>query len=102
MIIQIIKCYFVILLSLSIVSILIFGVGLRWILIRNSTDSSSPLSPDLMAIAGEDVIATQLDLARAYMETNQVALAKSMLQVVMAEGNSSQRKEAQRLLSSTI
>jgi FimV-like protein len=54
---------------------------------------------DLGAIAGDDVMATQLDLARAYLEADHKQLAKEILLSVLNEGSSTQRQEAQQLLS---
>lgn len=51
----------------------------------------------IAAIAGEDVIATQLDLARAYIETGKKQSAKNMLDHVIAAGNMAQQNEAQLL-----
>ncbi len=56
-------------------------------------------SQDIAAITGEDVIGTQLDLARAYIETNRKMLAKKILTFVLAQGNPSEQEEARRLLS---
>jgi len=57
-------------------------------------------SSDISAIAGDDVIATQLDLARAYIETGRFLLAKKILDHVRDHGNDVQQVEAQQLLSS--
>lgn len=54
---------------------------------------------DMDAIAGEDKIATQLDLARAYIETGKVKSAKQILQAVLAQGNKVEQQEAQYLLN---
>lgn len=59
-------------------------------------------SVDFSAIAGDDVITTQLDLARAYIETGSQSLAKNILVSVMAEGSAEQQAEAQRLLTSVV
>jgi FimV-like protein len=55
-------------------------------------------SHDINAIAGDDVIATQLDLARAYIETGRKQLAKKILIYVLTQGTVNQQQEAQRLL----
>jgi len=55
-------------------------------------------SKDIETIAGEDVITTQLDLARAYIETDRKSLAKNILNNVLKQGNAEQREEAKRLL----
>lgn len=49
------------------------------------------------AIAGDDVIATQLDLARAYIETGKKQSAKNILDHVIAKGSMAQQNEAQLL-----
>lgn len=53
---------------------------------------------DLMSIAGEDVIATQLDLAKAYIEMNQKSLAKPILDRILKSGNPQQQQEARQLI----
>jgi pilus assembly protein FimV len=58
-------------------------------------------SQDIKAIAGDDVFATQLDLARAYIETGKEQLAKRILEYVIEKGNTQQRQEARNLLGST-
>ncbi len=49
---------------------------------------------DLAAIAGEDLLATQMDLARAYRESGQKQLAKKILQQVLQQGSHTQQEEA--------
>ena len=46
----------------------------------------------------EDVIATKLDLAKAYVEVSDNDNAKTILDEVLAEGDEEQRKQAQTLL----
>jgi FimV-like protein len=53
---------------------------------------------ELADIAGDDVYATQLDLAKAYMEMGHKDAAKKLLIEARQEGNSAQQKEARRLL----
>ena len=63
--------------------------------------SSVPLtitSKDLNAITGGDKIGTQLDLARAYIESGRTQIARKMLNHALQEGNSAQKKEAEHLL----
>lgn len=55
-------------------------------------------SQDIKAIAGEDVLATQLDLARAYLEIGKESLAKKILKHVADHGDLSQQRNAQELL----
>jgi FimV-like protein len=49
------------------------------------------------AIAGDDVMTTQLDLARAYIEMGERDLAKEILAQVSTEGNPVQQRQAQQL-----
>ncbi len=56
-------------------------------------------SKDIEPIAGEDVLRTQLDLARAYLETDRKNLAKSILHNVIEQGSFEQKQEANRLLA---
>jgi len=55
-------------------------------------------SQDIRAIAGDDVITTQLDLARAYIEIGKKKLAKKILDHVMEHGNVNQKLAAQQLM----
>jgi pilus assembly protein FimV len=54
------------------------------------------LSPELEA--GEGQADTRLDLARAYLDMGEPAMAQSLLQEVIAQGNAAQKQEAQELL----
>lgn len=56
-------------------------------------------SQDIKAIAGEDVMSTQLDLARAYIEMDKKQLAKKILDHVFDHGNQQQQQEAKLLMS---
>jgi FimV-like protein len=60
--------------------------------------SSIISSQDIRAIAGEDMIATQLDLARAYIEVGNTQLAREILTQVVTHGNLAQNQEAEQLL----
>lgn len=55
---------------------------------------------DVTSIAGDDPMATQLDLARAYIETGKNQFAKIILKTVLREGSIAHQEEAQRLLGS--
>jgi FimV-like protein len=106
MISLILKCYLSILLSVGIVSLLIFILGLYLIFRKSSPKQTRQTNPraaeslqDLSAIAGEDVITTQLDLARAYIETGHMQSAKDILDYVIKQGNTTQQQEAQQLLN---
>lgn len=96
----ILKSYFVIVLSITISAIVALAVGL-YIIIRNNlaTQSMKYDLPDIAAIAGDDIIATQLDLARAYIETNQFPLARNVLAEVVRQGTMAQQEEAKQLLN---
>jgi FimV-like protein len=126
MIFLIIKNYFDILLPIGIVSIFAFIIGLYFIL-RNSTSfanleatttikkdypnkdnllinneksqDNAELIDNLIAIAGDDVVTTQLDLAHAYIETGKKSLAKPILESVVSQGTVSQQNEAKQLLN---
>jgi FimV-like protein len=111
MISLIFKSYFAILLSIGVGTLAIFILGL-YLIFRPQRRSTSRhvasvkpqtkivvTSHDISAIAGDDVIATQLDLARAYIETGRHLLAKKILEYVRDHGSISQQQEAQRLLS---
>lgn len=54
---------------------------------------------DVSAIAGDDPVATQLDLAKAYIESGKAQLARIILAAVIKHGSSHDQEEAQRLLS---
>jgi FimV-like protein len=55
-------------------------------------------SQDIRAIAGDNVLTTQLDLARAYIEIGKKKLAKKILEHVIENGNLGQRQAAQKLM----
>lgn len=119
MIMQILKSYLAILLSIGIGSLFCFILGLYLIFkpyrksfsqlnVKNNENSDvtqmhsnklTVTSQDISAIAGDDVIATQLDLARAYIETGRTLLAKKILEYVRDHGSPSQQDEANQLLS---
>ncbi|MEO8963898.1 MAG: FimV/HubP family polar landmark protein [Gammaproteobacteria bacterium] len=54
-------------------------------------------SEDIDAIAGDDVISTQLDLARALIEMDKKDLAMPILKEVMLRGDVLQKREAEQL-----
>jgi FimV-like protein len=96
MIALIIKSYALIFLSVGVGCLCLFLIGLYWIF-RTSTPSLQNES-DLTSIAGDDIISTQLDLARAYIETNNKHLAKKILKLVISQGSKTQKEEARTLL----
>ena len=51
----------------------------------------------ITAIAGEDIFATQLDLARAYIEAGRIELAKKIILFVLEKGSAIQMQEAKIL-----
>jgi FimV-like protein len=53
---------------------------------------------DLSTIAGDDIITTQLDLAKAYIEMKQKKLAKAMLKQTIRQGSVTQQATARQLL----
>lgn len=55
---------------------------------------------DIKMVAGDDFVATQLDLARAYIEIGKRKLARSILEHVIKTGNAGQQLEAKRLIHS--
>jgi FimV-like protein len=57
------------------------------------------ITQTMAPIAGDDIISTQLDLARAYLETGSAILAKTILRAVVKQGSATQREEAKRLLN---
>ena len=83
-------------LSIGLGCLFIFILGLYFIF--KSNDSSFNHESDLTTIAGDDIIATQLDLARAYIETNNKQTAKKVLKLVMSQGSKTQKAEAKTLL----
>src|SRR5579863_8564978 len=54
-------------------------------------------SKDIETISGDNLLSTQLDLARAYLEKDRKKLAKNILHNVLQQGSEEQRQEAQRL-----
>jgi FimV-like protein len=56
-------------------------------------------SKDIENVTGNDVLETQLDLARAYIETGRTALARNMLRNVAANGAPAQKQAAEELLA---
>lgn len=111
MINMILKSYFALLLSVGLISLTTLILGVYWIIRSNyrrmadgdvnsvaDAIANIPTKADVSAIAGDDVITTQLDLARAYIETNKKQAAKKILEMIMIEGNDSQQEEAKFLM----
>ncbi len=61
-----------------------------------------PRSKDTSKQSAEDENATKLDLAKAYVELGEKIKAESILEEVMADGNTSQRQQAQELMAQII
>lgn len=111
MILLIIKTYQNLFLSVAASSLLMFLTGLYFILKTKPVNKQSKKlsiqvvpeksvsNKDLSAIAGDDVITTQLDLARAYIETGALKLAKTILDSAIEQGNNLQQNEARMLLT---
>jgi len=103
MILSILKSYLILLLSVGMGSLCIFLGGLYLIFRKSPTAAKSFAAiSDLSAIAGDDVINTQLDLARAYIETGRKSLAVTILKFVIEQGNRTQQQEAQQLIRKSL
>ncbi len=63
-------------------------------------NNTVPSSKDMSAIAGEDVMTTQLDLAKAYIEMGKQDQAKRILKNTLNTGNALQKTAAKQLLES--
>ncbi len=98
MIAAIIESNLPVFIMVALLSVLLFATGIYWIFKNEKSNSSVAISEDLLPIAGDDVISTQLDLARAYIETNNKHLAKPILQLVLEQGSKLQISEAKELL----
>lgn len=117
----IIKSYFQIVLAIGGAAILIFALGTYLIFRLNRSrlkpasvpkaakpntsktprkSETTTSSSDINAIAGDDPVSTQLDLARAYIDSGKNQLAKIILESVAETGSNEHQEEAQRLLSS--
>jgi pilus assembly protein FimV len=57
---------------------------------------------DFDAIAGDDVMTTQLDLARALIEAGKSEAAKSILQSIVSQGSQTQQAQAAKTLLGSI
>jgi FimV-like protein len=81
-------------LMLSIVTIVYFAIYKR------KPGCSDDSSADFASFSGDDLIATQLDLAKAYIEMNEAKLAKQILSKVIKSGSAHQQSEARQLIES--
>lgn len=68
--------------------------------LENKKPTTVITSKDIRAIAGDDMMVTQLDLARAYIELGKKKLAKQILDHVIKHGNASQQQSARQLMAS--
>jgi FimV-like protein len=104
MIFKLIHLYWNVLLPIGIGSLLLFCKGLFLLLRKTPTVEPVVIQAvqppaDLEAIAGDDVITTQLDLARALIETGRNQSAKELLQYVAEQGNAAQQAKAHQLMA---
>lgn len=99
----ILKSYTSTLISVGLASVVLFSLGLYFIFMyfggNNQSEVPALINDDLSPIAGDDVFSTQLDLARAYLETNNKHLAQPILHLVVEQGSKTQAAEAKLLLS---
>lgn len=73
--------------------------GIAELLALTQPDASSDYDlDDMHAIAGDDVVATKLDLAKAFIETGKRDAAVDILNAVIAQGSHIQKAEAKKLL----
>jgi FimV-like protein len=78
--------------ALLLLSLLVFS---RHRQLKNSHLSEA----NIEMLAGDNVIITQLDLARAYLEMGKNHLAKSLLIQILKQGNKDQKNIARQLMS---
>lgn len=102
MISLLLKSYYDVLISIILASLSIFTLGLYFILRKPKQKQTmldnAHFDEDFNAISGDDVLSTQLDLARAYIETGSKNLANEILRYVAEQGSAEQQKEARMLL----
>jgi FimV-like protein len=67
--------------------------------LSKKTLNASLTIDDVSAIAGDDVLTTQLDLARAFIETGRKPSAQKILIQVLEQGSLEQQQEAQQLMN---
>ncbi|MBA3660567.1 MAG: hypothetical protein H0W64_02470 [Gammaproteobacteria bacterium] len=107
MIYFIINFYLPLLFAIFMGAVSILGLGLyllqhikiNYNRARQDTLEGELNNQDFHAIAGEDVFATKLDLARAFIETGKRDSAKQILDNVVKQGNRIQQQEATNLLN---
>ena len=96
MILLILKTYQLPLLLIGM-ALIFFFVGGCYAIIRLSLGQNERDHSDLLF--GEDKLATQLDLARAYIELRNHDAAKKILKEVLAKGNHAHKQAARALLA---
>ncbi|MES2218545.1 MAG: FimV/HubP family polar landmark protein [Pseudomonadota bacterium] len=82
-----------------IVSILILLGVFFYLYYAQQQKTTEPII-DFQAIAGDDVNATQLDLAKAYLEMGQKTQAKTILRQTVKQGSKPHKNRARQLLKS--
>lgn len=97
MISLILNSYLNILLPILLVAAVIFAAGIYSII--KKTNNAEKHAADMTAIAGDDVLTTELDLAKAFIETNKPKAARGILKKVARRGSPAQKAEAKQLLS---
>ena len=98
----IIHAYFSYLLIIMISSIFIFFSGAYLLFKKNNSLVATPNVEDISAIAGDEIVDTQLDLARAYIESGMSELAKPILLDILKNGQGVSKQAARQLLESTL
>ena len=99
----IVKSYFSILFGIGVSCLSILLIGM-YLIIKKSARSrhvahlEPQVAADLTAIAGNDLFDTQLDLARAFIDTEKKLFAKKILESILEDGNPDQQQEARALL----
>lgn len=104
------RSYFNILFAVGASCFSILFLGVYFILRKNLREARSlalleraALSDDVDAsdinmIAGDDLFSTQLDLARAFIESGKEQFARKILQNILEDGSDRQQQEARMLL----
>jgi FimV-like protein len=85
----------------ALIVAILMTLGLLVLLYNSQQKKSATSAADVSAIAGDDVLATQLDLAKAYLEMDQKILAKPLLKQILKDGKR-EHKERARLLMKTL
>jgi pilus assembly protein FimV len=70
------------------------------VMVEAAQDQDDFLDLDFGSLGESDAVGTKLDLARAYIDMGDPEGARSMLEEVIAEGNSGQRSDAEKLMAS--